>query len=170
MNKFEIVIAANAAQFDEVRQLCRDFVAWVMTEFPEHRQQTEAYFEPVRWEKTLAELSDIHARPKGAMLLGYVDGKPAGCFMYHEMEPGIAELKRLFVSPAARGTGLGRALVEQSVALAKVDGYHTVRLDSVRFLTAAVALYEGTGFVESEPTFEIPDHARDLVIFMERAA
>ncbi|GBF90137.1 hypothetical protein Rsub_03270 [Raphidocelis subcapitata] len=61
--------------------------------------------------------------------------------------PGpVAEMKRLWVRGAARGTGLGRALVLAAVAAARGAGYKSIVLDTLERLEAANKIYEGVGF------------------------
>jgi len=65
-------------------------------------------------------------------------------------------MKRLYVRPAFRGTGLGRRLAQEIIGIAAAAGYHTMRLITVRKLKAAVALYQALGFAE------IPHYTNDL--------
>ena len=65
-------------------------------------------------------------------------------------------MKRLYVSPAARGLGLGRALVEAIIREARLIGYCEIRLDSLPGMTAATALYGACGFVEVAPYYDTP--------------
>lgn len=162
-------LATNAEDVDAVRELCREFVAWQLEEFPAMRAEITAYFEPSVWESTLADLPNIHARPRGAMLLARLDGKPCGCIMYHEAEPGTAEIKRLFVSSRQRRSGVGGALVEAAFARARSDGYRRMRLDTAKFLAAARRLYLRYGFEETEPSDGVPAEAREVAVFMQRS-
>jgi ribosomal protein S18 acetylase RimI-like enzyme len=60
-----------------------------------------------------------------------------------------AEIKRVFVRPAARGLGVGRAILHRLVQDARAEGYATVRLETLRFMAAARAMYRAAGFVEA---------------------
>jgi GNAT superfamily N-acetyltransferase len=160
--------AETDADFDAARDLCRAWVDWQLKVFPHMRDKILAKFEPVEYARTLADLPMIHARPKGAILLASLSGAPVGCVMYDEMEPGVAEIKRLFVEEAGRGHGLGRTLLTSMMAQMRSDGYATVRFSSARFLTHARALYESVGFVDIPHPADFPAKLRDVAYFMER--
>ena len=168
MSTVDISIVETPEEISAVQQLCRDFVSWLLTEHPEQREKILIYFEPVKWEKTLSGLSETHARPKGAMLLARLGDLPVGCIMYHEMSPGVAEVKRLFVSAKARGKGVASHLVEALIESARSDGYLELRLDTTIYLDAAVQLYRKHGFVDSSHTIDLPAEALDVVVFMRR--
>jgi len=169
MAKIDIRIARTPEDIAAVQQLCRDFVTWLLGAFPERRGAIQTYFEPVKWQETLADLPKMHARPKGAMLLARLNGEAVGCIMYHEMQPGIAEIKRLFVLTSARGTGAGKRLVDAALAGIADDGYATARLDTTVFLTAAIALYKSAGFRVTDPFIDFPADVQAQAVFMERA-
>jgi hypothetical protein len=56
MSAAAISIAETQDDIAAVKQLCRDFVTWLIAAHPEQREKILAYFEPVKWERTLAEL------------------------------------------------------------------------------------------------------------------
>lgn len=86
--------------------------------------------------------------PAGVLLIAMLNGDPAGCaaLKYHGDEP--AEVKRMWVSPAARGLGLGRRLLVELEAHAAARGVRTLRLETNQALTEAIGLYRSAGYRE----------------------
>jgi len=67
-----------------------------------------------------------------------------------------AELKRMFVEPASRGRGLGRALLERALDFAKHAGFRRLLLDTTHDLVAAGELYRSAGFRDVTPYNDNP--------------
>jgi N-acetylglutamate synthase-like GNAT family acetyltransferase len=101
------------------------------------------------FDKELAELPGDYALPEGRLLLAEYEGQLAGCVALHKLEPGICEMKRLYLRPQVRGKGLGRVLAERIIAEARQIGYQRMRLDTVEpVMKDAVAMYRKLGFAE----------------------
>jgi GNAT superfamily N-acetyltransferase len=104
------------------------------------------------FEDELARLPGEYAPPRGALLLACEGGDPAGCVAIRPLEPAdVCELKRLYVRPASRAGGLGRALTLAAIGEARRLGYARMRLDTLPSMGAARRLYAGLGFREIEP-------------------
>lgn len=81
------------------------------------------------------------APPSGWFLLARLDGSAVGCGALKVQEQGFGELKRMWVAPHARGLGLARQLLAALEAQAVAAGVRVLRLDTIRHLPEAHALY-----------------------------
>jgi GNAT superfamily N-acetyltransferase len=112
-----------------------------------------------------AELSELSAAFL-CVLLARVGGRAAGCVALKALDPGKAELVRLYVEPVHRHGGVGRALIEAAIEDACAGRRHTVVLHTLERWTAATALYRRLGFTPAEPYCDVP---LDDVVFFELA-
>ena len=74
-----------------------------------------------------------------------------GCAALQTLEPGIGEIKRMWIAPDRRGRGLASRLLHELEARCRTIGHHTVRLDTNATLATAIALYERSGYVADRP-------------------
>lgn len=168
MTVITIRMAETEADFVAARGLCREWLDWHWQAFPADGPRDGNPLDPVTFQGVIDNLQQIHARPGGAILLAEVDERAVGCVMYHALEPGIAEIKRLFVSDSGRGHGLGKRLLLQKFDAMTADGCQTVIFLSARFLTHARRLYESVGFHDIPHPDDFPDNLRSFVYFMQR--
>ncbi|TID15196.1 hypothetical protein E2P81_ATG08269 [Venturia nashicola] len=111
------------------------------------------------FEAELAVLPGKYSPPGGELLLARsaTSNKPLGCVALRPlMPPACAEMKRLYVTPEGRGTGVGKALIKSIMAMAIESGYTEIKLDTLRHMEAALGIYKSFGFVECEKYYETP--------------
>jgi DNA-binding MarR family transcriptional regulator/GNAT superfamily N-acetyltransferase len=86
--------------------------------------------------------------PSGLFLLARLDGQALGCAALKRIAAGVGEIKRMWVSPSARGLGIAQRLLDALEHHAGTMGMTTLRLDTNRTLTEARALYARNGYRE----------------------
>ena len=86
--------------------------------------------------------------PRGAFVIGRIDGRPVACGLLKQLTPRIGYLKRMWVSPSMRGCGFGRRTLEELESHARRLGMTTLRLETNRALTEAIQLYRASGYRE----------------------
>ena len=103
------------------------------------------------FEQELASLPGEYSPPTGCLLLAVDGSQVAGCVALRRTDPEVCEMKRLYVRPAYRGTGLGQRLAEAVIAVAREIGYLKMRLDTLPSMTDAIRLYRLLGFQTIAP-------------------
>jgi putative acetyltransferase len=104
----------------------------------------------------LAGLPGKYARPGGVVLIAWDGDEPAGAVAYRMFEPGVCEMKRLYVRDACRGRGIARELANELIDDARTRGFRTMLLDTLGTMQAARALYRDLGFVPVAPYYANP--------------
>jgi GNAT superfamily N-acetyltransferase len=88
------------------------------------------------------------AQPHGTFLVGYDDGQPVCGGGLKRLDEQAAEIKRMYVAPAARRRGVARALLDALEDAARARGYSVVRLDTGPRQPHAMELYRSAGYVD----------------------
>jgi putative acetyltransferase len=139
--------AQTPDEIDEARRLFREYEAFL---------SVDLCFQG--FEEELAGLPGKYAPPSGALLIALTRETVAGCVALRALGDDVCEMKRLFVRPEYRSTGLGKRLAREVVDVARGLGYSLMRLDTLDRLTEAMRLYESLGFRKTEPYYENPLH------------
>jgi GNAT superfamily N-acetyltransferase len=103
--------------------------------------------------------------PRGILLVAFDGDEPVGSGAVRVIGPRVAEIKRMYVAPRARGRGLGRRLLQELERGAVELGCRTVRLDTMAAMGEAGALYRSAGY---EPIADYNGNPL-AAVWMERA-
>ncbi len=137
---------ATGDDLPRIRQLVRDYVEWIALDLA--FQEIDAEIDGLPGE---------YAPPRGVLLVACPDGEqPAAMIALRPIDEDVAEMKRLYVSPSARGRGLARALILRLLDEARALGYQEIRLDTLPMMGDAQALYASLGFQDIEPYYDTP--------------
>ena len=112
-----------------------------------------------------ADAVDDYRSPGGVFLLVWRGDTVVGCGAVRRLEPGVGEVKRMWIDPGARGRGLGRRLLASLETRARALGYERLRLDTHEVLVEAIGLYEAHGYRRIDRYHDYPDPTH----FYERA-
>lgn len=171
-------MAVSEADFvnhaDSIKELFLEFHEWnkegVVSSLggqsvPVHEIE-QAYDIEAMIDGDIAKLADPEGNTR--LFIAAENDELVGCVFLDRRSDRVAEVKRLYVRPGARGAGLGRSLMEAVIAAAREDGYGKLLLFTAPFTEAAQSLYEDLGFEYTAPfECEAPEEAYDDVIFME---
>lgn len=174
MPMLEFTAVDDAATREAARELIGEYLRWVADLAKENYGlsfDVEAMID-----------SDLNDRskfypPEGRFYLVRYDGSYVGVGCLKRLAPGVAEIQRMYVRPHVRGIGAGRRLARQLLDDAGAIGYQVVRLESLKVLAPAHALYRSLGFAEIAPyaansmedyqPADTMDRYRDSAVFME---
>ena len=117
-------------------------------------------------DEELKDPAKKYTTPEGELLVAVNEkDQVVGMVAYHRHNDERCEMKRLYVTPGARGKRIGEELVKQIIEHGRKAGYKEMVLDSIEPLKAAVNLYHKYGFEDCEPYYDNP---MDDVIYMRK--
>ncbi len=112
------------------------------------RELNERFEEGFAPESILSASIEEFVPPRGAFVLGMLDGRSVACGAIRTLKPRVGYIKRMWVSLEMRGLGVGRRLLEALEHQAQQLGYNRVCLETNRALREAIALYRASGYRE----------------------
>lgn len=139
-----ILAAEMREQVEEVRRLFEEY--WNSFGFTPCFQN---------FGEEVAHLPGAYAPPDGRLAFAMVDDAIAGCIALRRFDAQRAEAKRLYVRPAFRGSGIGRALMEWIIAEARRAGYREIVGDTLPVMATALEMYDRMGFERTPSSSEI---------------
>ena len=144
----ELVAVDDAATREAARALIAEYLRWIAS--------VAAASYGLSFDVDAMVASDIEDRakfypPSGRFYVIRREDAYVGVGCLKRITPSIAEIQRMYVQPHVRGVGAGRLLLQQLLSDARAIGYEVVRLESLKFLSAAHALYKSVGFAEITP-------------------
>src|SRR6478736_8102613 len=170
----EVFAVGDATTREAARYLIAEYLQWISS--------AAAASYGLSFDVDAMVTSDLEDRskfyPPGGRLYVIRRGEShvgVGCLK--RLTPAVAEIQRMYVQPHVRGVGAGRLLLQLLLRDAREIGYEAVRLESLKFLSAAHALYKSVGFAEIMPYAENSmttyqprdtiDRYRSNAVFME---
>lgn len=149
-------------------QLADEYARWVRSVL--QREYGIVIEDAAESHMLFSDLADL-LQPPSQLYLALVDGRPMGVAGIKHLDASVAEIKRMYVLPAARGHGVGRQLMERLIEDGYVGGYMLLRLETMHWMKEAVALYRRFGFREIQSygarEFENVRSVDSLAVFLE---
>jgi len=143
-----VTVAGTVLDYREFSELTPDFVELTQALDRELRARNGDAQDTYDGFNALVGIADV--------VLAYDGDRPVGCASYKVREPGLAEVKRVFVRPEFRGRGVSKALMAALERRARASGILTLLVETSRTFPEANGLYPGLGFgvTENFPPYE----------------
>ena len=170
----ELTPVGDPQSREAARRLITEYLQWLSVGAAEHYGLTIDIAGMVS-----SDLDDASGfwPPTGRFYVLRSDGVFVGVGALKRLSDDAAEVERMYVQPQARGIGGGRRILERLIADAREIGYRVLKLESLKFLTAAHTLYRSAGFVDTPPyahssmedfqAADVLDKYRTSAVFME---
>lgn len=141
-----IYTASDTQALIQAKRIFEAYGAWLEEHFED--PATATCLKKQHFDEEFNTLPGRYAPPSGDIMLASLDGVVVGAIAFYALSTHIAELKRFYVLPHAAGCGIGKALFDAALHMTKSRGYLKVRLDTLRGMTHARALYARYDFHE----------------------
>lgn len=147
MINMRILTSDDTEALDHVRQFFRNYAAWLGVDLSFQN-----------FDQEMASLPGAYSAPEGRLFFAEVNGQPAGCVGVRAVSDAdsVCEMKRLYVEPSHRGSGVGRMLAISAINAAKEMGYRKLLIDTLPSMRMAVKLYRELGFTEAPSYYQTP--------------
>ncbi len=142
----ELVYAHTKEEYEAAAELFREYAAWL---------NIDLCFQ--HFDEELEQLHTMYALPHGGIILCKENDRFIGCVGIRRINDTTAEMKRMWIKTDQHGKGLGSALLNKALELAKTCGYKKIQLDTLNHMTPAINLYRKNGFVEIPAYYHNPD-------------
>lgn len=154
-----ITIARTEADFEEARAL--------MIEYRDQALGDDYHIGGNQLNEELEELARHYSPPRGIFLLARRGAGVSGCLALRPFQADSGEVVRMYVKPESRGNGIAEGLMQALLSEARMLGYRTLYLDSLKRFIPAHRLYEKTGFAYCTPYDpHTTDDMRAHMVFM----
>lgn len=150
----QLIQISTEEQYTAAAHLFQEYAAWL---------GVDLCFQG--FEAEVKNLQKMYSLPKGGIILCELNGTFIGCVGVRKIDDQRAELKRMYVQPQQQQKGIGSALLENALELAKECGYEKIQLDTLNTMTPAMNLYLKNGFVEIPAYYHNPI---DTAVYFER--
>ena len=141
-----IHVCKSLEDFNIAKSITKDYIEWLGMNLD---------FQNI--DKEFKVFETMYGNPDGCFIYATVEGEVFGGVAIRKLEPGICEMKRLFVYDTFQRRGFGRVLCDKIISISRELGYQKMRLDTVSKLESAIVLYEKIGFYKIEAYYENPD-------------
>jgi len=150
----DFIKAATKAEYDAAISLFEEYAGWL---------NIDLCFQ--HFSEELAQISTIYAPPSGGIILVKAGDAYIGCAGIRRIDDEVAELKRMYVKAEFQQQGIGKALLQETLALATELHYKKVRLDTLSRLVPAIHLYRQSGFYDIPAYYHNPEKS---VVYLEK--
>ena len=141
----DYILIQTDEEYKAASRLFKEYAAWL---------NIDLGFQ--HFDEELGNLKTMYNAADGGIILCKENTIFIGCVALRRSAATIAELKRMYVQPEHQHKGIGKMLLEKSIALAQSCNYEYIRLDTLNHMTPAINLYKKYGFYEIAPYYHNP--------------